>query len=207
MDSSSLVIVLWLVGYVIGSIPFGVVVSRLLGTVDPRTAGSRNVGFTNVLRVSGKKAGILTLIGDIGKGWLIAWIGTLILSQESSILLVALAPIIGHLHSCFLGFKGGKGVATALGAVLGVAPLVGLTLMGLWLGAVAAWRYSSGGALFAFALFPVAALFFHRSWLFVGFAFLVSTLIWTRHRDNLVRLWTGTERRIGERTPDQTATV
>ncbi|MBX3234653.1 MAG: glycerol-3-phosphate 1-O-acyltransferase PlsY [Nitrospiraceae bacterium] len=207
MDSSSLIIVLALLGYLIGSIPFGVVVSRFLGAPDPRTAGSHNVGFTNVLRVSGKKAGILTLLGDIGKGWLVAWIGTLVLSQESSILFVALAPIIGHLHSCFLGFKGGKGVATALGSVLGVAPLLGLTLMGLWIGAVAAWRYSSGGALVAFALFPLVALLFHRSWLFVGFALLVSILIWTRHKDNLIRLWKGTERRIGERTPDQTATV
>lgn len=197
MDSSWLIGFLILFGYLIGSIPFGVVVSRLLGAVDPRSAGSKNVGFTNVLRVSGKKAGILTLIGDIGKGWLAGWAATMLLHQEAAVLGVALASIIGHLHSVFLGLKGGKGVATALGAALGVAPWIGLTLMGLWIGAVALWRYSSGGALFAFAMFPIVALMFHRSWLFIGFAGVVSLLIWARHRDNLVRLWSGTESRIG----------
>jgi glycerol-3-phosphate acyltransferase PlsY len=198
MDSPWLIITLALLGYVIGSIPFGVVVSRLLGVVDPRSAGSRNVGFTNVLRVSGRKAGILTLAGDIGKGWLVAWLGTLLLVQESSILLVALAPIVGHLYSAFLRFKGGKGVATALGSVLGVDPLVGLILMALWVSAVVLWKYSSGGALLAFGLFPLVALIFNRSWLFVGFALSVAALIWIRHKDNLVRLWSGTESRIGQ---------
>jgi glycerol-3-phosphate acyltransferase PlsY len=151
-----------------------------------------------VLRVSGRKAGILTLAGDIGKGWLVAWSGTLLLVQESSILLVALAPIVGHLYSAFLRFKGGKGVATALGSVLGVAPLLGLILMALWVSAVVLWKYSSGGALLAFGLFPLVALIFNRSWLFVGFALSVAALIWIRHKDNLVRLWSGTESRIGQ---------
>jgi glycerol-3-phosphate acyltransferase PlsY len=198
MDSPWLIGFLALLGYLIGSIPFGVVVSRLLGVADPRTAGSKNVGFTNVLRVSGKKAGILTLLGDMGKGWFAAWMGTLVFHQESAMLLVALASIIGHLHSAFLGFKGGKGVATALGAVLGVAPWVGLTLMGIWVGAVVLWKYSSGGALVAFGLFPIVAVVFHRSWLFVGYACLISMLIWSRHKENLVRLWSGTESRIGQ---------
>jgi glycerol-3-phosphate acyltransferase PlsY len=122
----------------------------------------------------------------------------MLLQEESAILWVALASVIGHLHSVFLGFKGGKGVATALGAALGVAPWIGLTLMGLWVGAVFLWKYSSGGALFAFAMFPIVALLFHRSWTFIGFACVVSLLIWVRHRDNLVRLWSGTESRIGQ---------
>ena len=92
----------------------------------------------------------------------------------------------------------GKGVATALGAVLGLAPWVGLTLMGLWVGAVWLWKYSSGGALLAFALFPIVAVGFHRSWLFVGWAALVALLIWSRHKENLIRLWSGTESRIGQ---------
>lgn len=198
MDSPWLIGFLTLLGYLIGSIPFGVVVSHLLGVTDPRTAGSKNVGFTNVLRVSGRNAGILTLIGDIGKGWFAGWVGTLIFHHESAMLLVALASIVGHLHSVFLGFKGGKGVATALGAVLGVAPWVGLTLMGIWVGAVWLWKYSSGGALVAFGLFPLVAVVFHRSWLFVGFACVVSLLIWGRHKENLIRLWSGTESRIGQ---------
>jgi glycerol-3-phosphate acyltransferase PlsY len=197
MDSPWLIGILALLGYLIGSIPFGVVVSRFLDVPDPRSAGSRNVGFTNVLRVSGKKAGILTLIGDMGKGWLVGWLGTLLFAQESAVLLVALASILGHLHSIFLNLKGGKGVATALGAVLGVAPWIGLTIMGLWIGAVYVWKYSSGGALFAFGVFPVVALLFHRSWLFIGFTCIVSLLIWVRHKDNLIRLWSGTESRIG----------
>ena len=105
-----------LLAYVVGSVPFGVVVSRLLGTVDPRTAGSRNVGFTNVLRVAGKQAGFFTLAGDMGKGWLMAWTARQLLADETAVLGVALAVILGHLFSLFLGFKGGKGVATALGA-------------------------------------------------------------------------------------------
>lgn len=188
MDSPWLIGFLILSAYLLGSVPFGVVVSRLLGVVDPRTAGSKNVGFTNVLRVSGKKAGVLTLAGDIGKGWLAGWVATLVLHQEAAILWVALASIIGHLHSAFLGLKGGKGVATALGAALGVAPGVGFTLMALWIGAVFLWKYSSGGALFAFGMFPIVALLFHRSWTFIGFACVVSVLIWMRHKDNLIRL-------------------
>lgn len=119
MDSPWLIGVLILLAYLLGSVPFGVVVSRLLGAIDPRTAGSKNVGFTNVLRVSGKKAGVLTLLGDIGKGWLAGWVATVALQQEAAILGVALAAVVGHLHSVFLGFTGGKGVATALGAALG----------------------------------------------------------------------------------------
>ena len=197
MDSPWLIGFLTLLGYLIGSIPFGVVVSQLLGVADPRSAGSRNVGFTNVLRVSGKKAGILTLVGDIGKGWFVAWVGTVLLHQESAILFVAMASIVGHLYSIFLKFKGGKGVATAMGAVLGVAPWIGLALLGIWVGAVLLWKYSSGGALVAFGVFPIMALVFHRSWLFVGFACVVGLLIWGKHKENLIRLWSGTESRIG----------
>jgi glycerol-3-phosphate acyltransferase PlsY len=197
MPNVLMLAILMVLGYIIGSIPFGVVVSRLLGTTDPRTAGSRNVGFTNVLRVGGKQAGILTLLGDMGKGWFVAWIAGHLLHDEAAILSVAFSVIVGHLHSFFLGFTGGKGVATAFGAVLGLHLFIGLSLLGFWLLAVGLWRYSSGGALTAFGLFPIVAFWFHQSLLFIGFACVVSALIWMRHKENLVRLWSGTESRIG----------
>ena len=119
MNNEMLLVLMAMAGYLLGAIPFGIVVSKAMGFPDPRTVGSKNVGFTNVLRVSGKKAGILTLIGDMGKGWVMGFAATQMLQQEWMILVVALAPFLGHLFSPFLGFKGGKGVATALGSVCG----------------------------------------------------------------------------------------
>lgn len=184
-------------GYLLGSIPFGLIVAKCLGTVDPRTAGSRNIGFTNVLRLSGKTAGVLTLAGDMGKGWLVAWIAAQMFDREEVVAVIALTPIVGHLYSVFLGFRGGKGVATAMGAVLGMAPSVGLLVILVWLVTVAAWRYSSGAALAAFGVLPFVALLLGRSWIFVSFGVVVSGLIVVRHRENVVRLWRGTEPRIG----------
>jgi len=191
-----------ILGYLLGAIPFGVVVSKALGLPDPRTVGSKNVGFTNVLRVSGKKAGVLTLLGDMGKGWLMSWVAMQWLTDERFIMIVALSPILGHLFSPFLNFKGGKGVATALGAVLGLSPSMGLLLLLIWLGAVAIWRYSSGGALAAFGLFPVVAIVNEQRQEFLVFAIIVSSLIWIKHKDNIIRLWKGTESRIGEQKKD-----
>jgi glycerol-3-phosphate acyltransferase PlsY len=153
MQEVFLCMLLMMVGYGLGSIPFGVVVSKALSLSDPRTVGSKNVGFTNVLRSSGAKAGILTLLGDMGKGWIIGWAAMQWLETEGFMMLAALSPIVGHIFSPVLGFKGGKGVATALGAVLGLSPSIGTLLLLIWLGAVAIWRYSSGGALAAFGLF------------------------------------------------------
>ncbi|MER3422032.1 MAG: acyl-phosphate glycerol 3-phosphate acyltransferase [Nitrospiraceae bacterium] len=192
--------VMAVIGYLIGSIPFGVVVTRCLGTVDPRTAGSRNIGFTNVLRVSGKKAGVLTLTGDLGKGWMVAWLAAQIVDQQAWVLVIAMSPILGHLYPIFLGFHGGKGVATALGAVTGIVPVIGALILLIWIVAVAVWRYSSGGAIAAFVLFPVIALGMGTDWLFQLFSVLVSGLILLRHKENLVRLWRGTEPKIGQRS-------
>ena len=186
-------------GYLLGAIPFGIVVSKAMGLPDPRTVGSKNVGFTNVLRVSGKKAGILTLLGDMGKGWVIGWAAMQWLTDESYIMVVALAPILGHLFSPFLGFKGGKGVATAVGVVLGLSPSIGLLLLLIWLGAVAIWRYSSGGALAAFTCFPIVAIVNEQRQEFFIFSLFVSALIWFKHKDNIVRLWRGTESKIGKK--------
>jgi glycerol-3-phosphate acyltransferase PlsY len=199
MDSSVLLAGFILAGYLLGGIPFGVAVSKAMGLPDPRTVGSKNFGFTNVLRVSGKQAGILTLVGDMGKGWVMGFAAAQLFQEEWMILTVALAPLLGHLFPPFLGFKGGKGVATALGSVLGVAPLIGLTLLAIWLGTVAIWRYSSGGALAAFGLFPFIAALVRPTLPFILFAVAVSSLIVIMHKGNIERLWRGTESRIGQR--------
>jgi acyl phosphate:glycerol-3-phosphate acyltransferase len=199
MEEELIWVLLAMLGYVLGAIPFGIVVSKALALPDPRTVGSRNVGFTNVLRVSGSKAGVLTLLGDMGKGWVMSWVAMQWLTTESFIMVVALSPILGHLFSPFLGFKGGKGVATALGSVLGLSPSMGTLLLLIWLGAVAIWRYSSGGALAAFGLFPVVAIVNEQRQEFLIFAIIVSALIWIKHKDNIVRLWKGTENKIGEK--------
>jgi glycerol-3-phosphate acyltransferase PlsY len=191
---------LMMVGYGLGSIPFGVVVSKALNLPDPRMVGSRNVGFTNVLRSSGAKAGVVTLLGDMGKGWIIGWAAMQWLETEWFMMLAALSPIVGHIFSPVLGFKGGKGVATALGTVLGLSPSIGTLLLLIWLGAVAIWRYSSGGALAAFGLFPVVAIVNEQRQEFLIFAIVVSALIWIKHKDNIVRLWKGTEGKIGQKT-------
>jgi glycerol-3-phosphate acyltransferase PlsY len=199
MDQQGLLIVLTLSGYLLGAVPFGIVISWAMGLPDPRTVGSKNVGFTNVLRVSGKQAGILTLIGDLGKGWVTGLAATQLLQGEGAILVVAFAPVLGHLFSPFLGFTGGKGVATALGSVLGVAPLIGLVLLLAWLGAVAVWRYSSGGALTAFGLFPIIAAMVRPTVEFLLFSIVVSGLIVLKHKGNIQRLWNGTESKIGQK--------
>ncbi|MEK7235041.1 MAG: glycerol-3-phosphate 1-O-acyltransferase PlsY [Nitrospirota bacterium] len=197
MDDELLWVLMAMAGYLLGAVPFGIVVSKAMGLPDPRTVGSKNVGFTNVLRVSGKKAGILTLIGDMSKGWVMGWAAMQWLTDERFIMLVALSAILGHLYSPFLKFKGGKGVATALGAVLSLSPSIGLLLLLIWLGAVAIWRYSSGGALAAFGCFPVVAVVNEQRQEFFVFSLIVSTLIWVKHKDNIVRLWKGTESKIG----------
>jgi glycerol-3-phosphate acyltransferase PlsY len=190
---------LWLLGgYLLGAIPFGVLVCRALSRPDPRTTGSRNIGFTNVLRVAGKDAGILTLLGDMGKGWGAGWGAGYVFDEEWMVLAVALASVLGHLYSVFLQFRGGKGVATGLGAILGVQPAVGGILLVVWLGTAAIWRYSSGAAIAAFAIFPLLATLRGDGYL-ATFALIVSGVILLRHRENIRRLWQGTEPKIGKR--------
>ena len=188
-----------LVGYLLGSIPFGVIVTRCLGVADPRTAGSRNIGFTNVLRVAGKKAGLLTLVGDVGKGWATAWRAAQMLERESWVLAIAASTIIGHLYPVFLSFHGGKGVATALGSVTGIAPQMGICLFVIWITTVGLWRYSSGAAIAAFTAFPIISAAAGVGREFLIFSLSVSGIILFRHKDNAVRLWNGTEPKIGQR--------
>ena len=185
--------------YAVGSIPFGIVVSRCLGTPDPRTAGSRNIGFTNVLRVGGKAAGLLTLAGDFGKGWLMAWMAVHLTGRPWA-LLIGLSVVLGHLFSVFLRFRGGKGVATAFGATLGLEPVMGVLLVLVWGAGLMLTGYSSGAAIGSFVLFPVLAAVWTHDSAFLTFAVVVSALILLRHRDNIIRLWKGTEPRMRRRS-------
>ena len=182
--------------YLLGSIPFGLVFSRMLGAPDPRQAGSRNIGFTNVLRVSGKKAGILTLLGDLGKGWLIGWIASLGFLPTLLTLLAVLSVVLGHLFPIFLKFRGGKGVATGLGGILGIHFPMGLLLILIWAAAVGIWKYSSGGALMAFGIFPVASWLMTFDLQFTIFSLLLSGLVIGKHHGNILRLLEGTEPKI-----------
>ena len=179
--------------YVLGSIPFGLLVAHALGEKDPRTAGSKNIGFTNVLRISGKKAGILTLLGDIGKGVVATVFAQSLGAPRPWVLLIGLSVVLGHIFSVFLAFKGGKGVATALGSVLGIEPFLGVCLVGIWLGIVLILKYSSGGALAAFLGFPILAYFLNGDFQLILFSLCILGLIIYGHTENISRLMKGTE--------------
>lgn len=179
--------------YLLGSIPFGLVFSRLFGAPDPRESGSQNIGFTNVLRVCGKKVGILTLAGDLGKGWLVGWFGSLGLIPNLWALLAVLSVVLGHLFPVFLRFHGGKGVATGLGGLLGIHFPMGLTLVGIWAVTVGIWKYSSGGAIMAFATLPLIGWFMTFDLQFLVFSLFLSIFVIGKHKGNIVRLVNGTE--------------
>ena len=183
--------------YLLGSIPFGLVFSHMLGVPDPRQAGSRNIGFTNVFRVSGKMVGILTLFGDLGKGWLVGWIASFGFFPNLWALLAVLSVVLGHLFPVFLKFRGGKGVATSLGGILGLHFPIGLVLGVIWVGTVGICKYSSGGALMAFGLFPVVSWFMTFDLQFTIFSLFLSGLVISKHKSNIIRLLHGTEPSIG----------
>jgi glycerol-3-phosphate acyltransferase PlsY len=182
--------------YVIGSIPFGVVASWLCHAPDPRTIGSGNIGFTNVLRVSGKKVGVVTLFGDFGKGFLVALISKTFVTLEGWVLAIVFSVIVGHVFSMFLQFSGGKGVATALGGILGLDVNLGGILIVIWGISVLLWKYSSGGALVAFSVLPGVTWFMGESFYFLIFSIAVAVLVIFRHTENIFRLCNGTESKI-----------
>ena len=179
--------------FLLGSIPFGLVFSHLFGAPDPRLEGSRNIGFTNVLRVCGKKVGILTLAGDLGKGWLVGWIAGLGSLQNVWALAAVLSVVLGHLFPIFLKFHGGKGVATGLGGILGIHFPMGCILVGIWAATVGIWKYSSGGAIMAFATLPLIGWFMTYDLQFLIFSLLLSSFVIGKHKGNIIRLLNGTE--------------
>ena len=182
--------------YLLGSIPFGLVVSRVCGTQDPRQAGSGNIGFTNVLRLSGKKNGLYTLLGDWGKGYIVGWAGITLYSCSIWGFVGMLAVVLGHMFPVFLAFRGGKGVATGLGVILGYHVGIGFMLVLIWLASIGIWRYSSGGALLSFGLFPIISVAMVEQSNFFIFSMLLSGLIIVKHSENIQRLLQGTESKI-----------
>lgn len=193
-----------IIAYLIGSISFAVVVSKLFGLSDPRTYGSKNPGATNVLRSGNKAAAVLTLLGDGFKGWLAVWLalhyGPVYDVGDNGIALVAIAVFLGHLWPLFFRFVGGKGVATALGVLLGINPWLGLATLVTWLVIAYAFRYSSLAALVAsvFAPFYYGLLFGVDAMLLAVVA--MSVLLIYRHRANIDNLMSGKEGRIGKKS-------
>ena len=189
------------VAYLLGSIPFGILFSKLFTGTDPRTLGSGNIGFTNVLRVVGTKAATYALIGDVGKGVIATVVLPVMLpghgTEPKLILLLGFTVVIGHCYSAFLRLRGGKGVSTALGAIIGIDPITGFLLLGIWMATVAAWRLAALGALIASGLLPVIVLLHEMSIDRFFFAVGITVLIWFRHRENIRRLLAGTESHIG----------
>jgi len=191
-------------GYLLGSIPFGVIVMKLAGAGDPRAIGSGNIGATNVLRSGRRDLAALTLLGDGGKGAvavLIAWLVTRGRDDQTQALLTSLAAgaaFVGHLFPVWLGFKGGKGVATFFGTLLAAAWPVGLLAGATWLVMAALFRISSLAALTAVALAPLYAVFlFHRPIPIAVLAAAMAVLVYIRHEANIRRLLKGEEPKMG----------
>lgn len=188
-----------LAAYLLGSVSFAVVVSRVYGLADPRSYGSGNPGATNVLRSGNKKAALFTLLGDAAKGWVAVFAAQQAGFGDAVVGLVALAVFFGHLFPVFLGFKGGKGVATAAGVLLGLEPLLGLAVLATWLFMAFAFRYSSLAAIAAAALAPVyVGLARGTDSLIVVVGILALALI-GKHWQNVQRLLAGQESKIGSK--------
>ncbi|WDT75851.1 MAG: glycerol-3-phosphate 1-O-acyltransferase PlsY [Candidatus Manganitrophus sp.] len=182
-----------IIAYLVGSIPAGLLVSKFSGGIDPRQAGSKNIGATNVMRVAGKKAAALTLIGDLLKGLLPVAAARLFNLTEEGLLLVGLSAILGHIFPVYLKFKGGKGVATSFGVFLGIAPLIALIALLIWIAGISFSKYSSVGALSAFAALPFLAVLLKPEMKFVLFSTIISILVYIRHKENIQRLIAGRE--------------
>ena len=187
--------------YLLGSVPFAVVCSRLFGLADPRSYGSKNPGATNVLRSGNKAASALTLLGDMAKGWFAVFLAQTLGPKYGFALglvgVVTLAVFFGHLYPVFLKFKGGKGVATAAGVLLALDPALGLITLGIWLTIAFTLRYSSLAALVAAAAAPVVAFLFWGSGTYLLVVGVIALALIAKHWANLQRLMAGTEPRIG----------
>lgn len=191
--------VAFLAGYVFGSIPFGLILTRLAGLGDVRRIGSGNIGATNVLRTGNRALAVLTLLLDVSKGAAPVLLAGMLAAPGhggDARLAAAAGAVIGHMFPVWLRFRGGKGVATALGVLLAISWAAGLVGLGVWLLVALLFRYSSLAALVSTATAPAYVLYFAgptAAWFVAGLALL----IWARHRDNIRRLIDGTEGRVG----------
>lgn len=190
-------IILLLAAYLLGSIPFAIVSSRLFGLADPRKYGSGNPGATNVLRSGNKWAALLTLIGDCAKGWLAVWAAFKLGFGPAEASLAGLAAFLGHVFSLFLRGKGGKGVATALGVLAGINGWIALVALLTWLAVALITRYSSAAALAAAAAAPIAGIVLVDEPVTIGVLLAIAAILTWRHAENIRRLKDGTEGRIG----------
>ena len=199
-----------LLAYLVGSLSFAVIVSRIMGLNDPRTYGSKNPGATNVLRSGSKAAAVVTLLLDAAKGWLpvalVQWFGQPYGLDSGTVAMVGLAAFLGHLYPVFFGFAGGKGVATALGVLVGISGVLGLAAGATWLIVAFFFRYSSLASLAAAVFAPVYYVFGDGvAWamdksVLVAITVMAGLLIW-RHAENISRLVKGTESRLGRKNP------
>ena len=190
-------ILLVLAAYLLGSISSAIIVCRLMGLPDPRTQGSNNPGATNVLRIGGKKAAAITLVGDSLKGMLPMLAGHLLGLGPDGLAATGLAAFLGHLYPIFFGFQGGKGVATALGVQIGLWWPIGLSVAALWLFMAKVVRISSLSALVSMALAPVIVWWFWPEPVLVMAQAIITLILFWRHRSNILNLITGNEGRIG----------
>ena len=190
-------------GYLIGSVSFAVLVSRSLGLDDPRSYGSGNPGATNVLRSGNRKAALLTLVGDTLKGAVAVWLARALAGvlglDPLGVMLVGVAAFVGHLYPVFHRFAGGKGVATAAGVLLPIAPLHGLAVVSTWLIIAYFFRYSSLAALVAAVFAPLYWVFLFGTGPTVWPVVAMSALLLWRHRGNIAKLLRGEESRIGDK--------
>ena len=190
--------------YLMGSVSFAIVVSKLLRLEDPRTYGSQNPGATNVLRTGNKLAAVLTLVGDCAKGWfavvLAIYFSTPLELGITGVSLAAFAVFAGHVWPIFFGFKGGKGVATALGVLLALSPPVGVTTLCTWIIIAYTYRYSSLAALVAAVFAPIYQLLLFGPGVKLVAIFLMSVILIYRHRGNIANLRAGTETRLARRS-------
>ena len=183
-----------LFGYLLGSVPTGIVLTRLFSRVDPRKAGSKNIGATNIYRTAGKTLGVLTLVGDMLKGAIPIWTAIMWGIPDFWVALVGLSPIVGHIFPIFLGFKGGKGVATALGIYLVISPIAVLIEFFLFAFVVWKWRIIALGSITCATTIPILIAFFRSdSKAYFILSVIIAALILYRHQSNIARIIQGTE--------------